>query len=745
MTSNTTISNKIIKSSKAASTNASSSASSETLSKTTKKTYCRFCLSCCAMDIDLEDGKPVALRGDVNNPLSGGYTCLRGRELINMQQHPERIKTALKRVDDKFIEISMDQALDEIADKTRALINSHGGRSIATYNGSWAWSNLPTLPLSKSFHKAIASPSVFSPMTLDQPAKAFMLCRFGLWAGGIHSFKDADVAMFIGNNALLSQYAPAGGLPPYNPVRRLQDALNKGFKLIVIDPRKTEVARRATLHLQVRPGEDTTLLAGIIRIIIDEALYDQAFCDEFIDDLAGLRAQLERFDLDYVAKRADVPANDIVQAARLFAMGPKGAASTGTGPEMSPRGSLTEHMVMTINALCGRYYREGETPAVAAPLTAARQPRAQVVFPPQAWGEGFVKSRFRGLTQIGDEMPCNVMADEILTPGEGQIRALFSIGGNPMVAFPNQQKMAKAFDDLELLVAIDPWFSATSRRADYILAPKLALEREDATLLGEMYFEEPYAHYTDRIVEPDGDLIEEWEFFWQLAKRLDINLDVNGQPVPMDQCPSKYEITEMVAKGSRIPLAKVKAETINDGGKIFAEARTTVAAKKLGNENRFRVLPDDVKAQLQEVATETLNANGMARGDSEHSHLLISRRIKQFFNSTGHNLANLQQKGTTNFAYLHSDDLAAMGIASESIVEIVSTAGSIIGVVKASDDLKPGVISMAHAFGDTDSDINNVKNQGSSTNSLVSDEVHYDPITGQARQSAIPVSIRPVD
>lgn len=694
------------------------------------------------MDIDLDNGVPVALRGDVDNPLSGGYTCLRGRELINMQQHPERIKTALKRVGEQFTEIPLSQALDEIAAKTQDLITRYGGPSIASYNGSWAWSNLPTLPLSKSFHRAISSPSVFSPMTLDQPAKAFMLCRFGLWAGGIHSFKHADVVMFIGNNAVLSQYAPAGGLPPYNPVRRLQDSLNNGLQLIVIDPRKTEVARRASLHLQLRPGEDTTLLAGIIRVIIDQGLYDKPFCEQFIDDLPGLRAQLEPYNLDYVAKRADVPVEQIIAAAKLFAAGPRGAASTGTGPEMSPRGSLTEHMVMTLNALCGRYYREGETPAAAPPLTPGRKPRAQVVFPPKAWGEGFARSRFRGLTQIGDEMPCNVMADEILTKGEGQIRALFSIGGNPMVAFPNQQKMARALDDLELLVAIDPWMSATSRRAHYILGPKLALEREDATLLGEMYFEEPYAHYTDKVVEPAGDTLEEWEFYWQLSKRMGINLSINGQPVPMHSCPSKYQITELATAGSRVPLAQVKQDTVDNGGKIYSQARVAVAPAHPDNHNRFCVLPEDVKAQLAEVAAEPLDAQGRQLIAESHSHLLISRRIRQFFNSTGHNLERLQQKGTTNYAYVNSVDLLALGVEDEALVEISSAAGSIVGVIKASDDLKPGVVSMAHAFGDTTSDVDNVKQQGSSTNALVSDEQHFDPITGQARQSAIPVTIR---
>ena len=709
---------------------------------TTKKTFCRFCLSCCGLEVDVDEGVAVALRGDTSNPLSAGYTCLRGRELINIQQHPDRIRGALKKVDDKFIEISMTQALDEIAIKTQQLIEQHGGRAIASYNGSWAWSNLPTLPLSKSFHQAIDSPSVFSPMTLDQPAKAFMLCRFGLWAGGIHAFKDADVVMFIGNNTLLSQYAPPGGLPPYNPVRRLQDALDNGLQLLVIDPRKTEVANRATLHLQLRPGEDTTLLSGIIRIIIDEKLYDEQFCDEFIDDLNGLREMLEPFNISYVSQRADVPVEQITAAAKMFAAGPRGAATTGTGPEMSPRGSLTEHMVMIINAICGRYYREGEVPAVAPPLSMGRQAKAQVVFPPQAWGEGFVKSRFRGLTQIGDEMPCNVMADEILTPGQGQIRALFCVGGNPMIAFPNQEKIGRALENLPLLVAIDPWLSATSRRAHYILGPKVAMEREDATLLGEMYFEDPYAHYTEAVVEAQGDTIEEWEFFWEIAKRLDLPLSIHGQAVPMDQCPSKYQITELMAKDSRIPLSRIKAETSIAGGKIYPDARGVVAGKSATNNNRFRLLPEDVRGQLYEVANEVLNEKGLVATEDSYSHLLISRRIRQFFNSTGHNLKQLQSKGTTNYAYMHPDDLADMGIESEAMVEISSSAGTIVGVVKASSDLKSGVVSMAHAFGDTTSDATNVQQQGSSTNRLVSDENDFDPITGQARQSAIPVSIR---
>jgi len=712
----------------------------------TRKTYCRFCLGCCGIEVDVDrsSGKPVALRGDPDNPLTGGYTCLRGRELITMHTHPQRIRTALKRDGSGFVEIPLTQALDEIAAKTRQLLERDGGRAIASYNGSWAWSNYPTLPVSKAFHRAIASPNVFSPMTLDQPAKAFMPFRFGIWSGGMHSFSDSDVALWIGNNPLVSQYAAKGGLPVYNPWRRLQDALNDGLKLIVIDPRVTEVARRATLHLQSRPGEDPTLLAGLLRIIIDQQWHDRAFCDEYVDNLDAFRAAIDAYTPDYVARRCDVPVAQLFEAARLFAGAARGAATSGTGPEMAPRGSLTEHLILVLNTICGRYYREGEVPPTAAPLSAPHPLRAEVVFPPRPWGEGMPASRIRGLTQLGDEMPCNVMADEILTPGAGRIRALFCLGGNPMVAFPNQEKMAAALDDLELLVAIDPWMSATAKRAHYILAPKLALERADASLLGELYFEQAYAHYTEAVIEGEGELLEEWEFYWELAQRLELTLMVNRAQLPMDVRPDKFALTAQLTRGSRIALDTVRADTAQHGGRFYPEARSAVAPRSPGNSNRFRLLPDDVPAQLAQVLAEALGADGrpLALLAAGYTHLLSSRRIRQFFNSTGHNFPRLREQGSTNYAYMHPDDLAAAGIAADTLIEIRSASGCIVGVAHPSPDVRRGVVSMAHAFGDIDSDAGNVREQGSSTNRLVSDEQDFDPITGQARQSAIPIRIR---
>jgi anaerobic selenocysteine-containing dehydrogenase len=344
-------------------------------------------------------------------------------------------------------------------------------------------------------------------------------------------------------------------------------------------------------------------------------------------------------------------------------------------------------------------------------------------------------------------MPCNVMADEILTPGEGRIRALFVLGGNPMVAFPNQQKVARALADLELLVAIDPWMSATAKRAHYILPPVLQLERADATLLGELYFEEAYAHYTEAVLPRAPELIEEWEFYVALAARMGLPLAVNGSALPTDGSLDKHTLTALLTQGSRIPLEQVRETTAGRGGALFPEARQVVAAADPRNATRFRMLPPEIAASLRRLAAEPLHADGRPAHirAAGATHLLSSRRIRQFFNSTGHNFERLRDKGRTNHAYMHPSDLAALGLASDDTVEITADTGRIVGVVMAAEDIRPGVVSMAHAFGDTDSDAGNVREQGSSTNALVSDERYVDPITGQARQSAIPVRIRRID
>lgn len=708
------------------------------------KTFCRFCHANCAIEVVVEGSIAREIRGDAEDPVFGGYTCLKGRELAAAHHHPARVREALRRrPDGGFEPVPVAVALDEIADRLSLIRARDGARAIASYNGTYAFQNSAALAVARAFHAAIGSPSFYTAVTLDQPAKSFTWSRFGAWGGGLHAFRDADVAMMIGNNPLVSHYAPAGSVPPFSPSRRLRDAKARGLKLIVIDPRLTETARLADIHLQVRPGEDAALLAGMIRVILNEERHDKAFCEAHVAGLDRLRTAVAGFTPEHVAHRAGVPAADVIAAARLFAQGPRGAATTGTGPEMAGRGTLTHHLVMTLNAICGRHYRAGEVSPVPQVLMPGPPRRAEVIPPTPLWGPGQEPSRLRGLTGLGGEMPTTTLAEEILTPGEGRIRALISVGGNPMLAWPDQDATARALDDLELLVAIDNRLSATARRAHYVIAPAMCLEREDMTLLSEWWYEEPYSRYAERILEPPPGTLNEWEFFYEVARRMGVTIQLPGGPLDPGHRPETFEVLDKIAAGAKVPLSRIRAETAHRIGATFPEARHIVEPGRPDNPARLQAGLEAAMAELEALRAEALDDQGLPVGEraQRFTHRLISRRTRHRFNSTGADFERLSEGGGANPAHFHPDDLIALGLSPGDMVRIESAAGHVLALVEAEPGLRRGAISMAHGFGGGARDAEGVRREGASTNRLVRPDRDFDPITGMARQSAIPVRV----
>lgn len=702
----------------------------------THRTFCRFCHANCAMLADTADGRIVAVRGDPDDPVFGGYTCIKGRQLAEAHSSPERLKSCLERQDGAWLPLSSNDALDRIATRLREIIDKHGPDSVAIYCGSYAFQNSAGMGAALAFAQGLGTRNFYTSVTLDQPAKVYTAMQYGQWGGGIQSFGTADVALFIGNNPIVSHFGPPGGLPPFSPSRRLRDALDRGLKLIVADPRESEVARLAHIHLPVRPGEDPALLAGMIHVILAEELHDRNFVGNHVDGLAALKEAVSAFPPDVAAERAGVDREQLIAAARMFAQGSRGAASAGTGPEMAGRGTLTEYLVQSLNILCGRFCHEGEKASIPRVFTPAAPRRAQVNPPVKPWGQGFPASRFRGLTQLGFEMPCNVLADEILTSGDGQVRALISIGGNPVVAFPDQEKITRAITSLDLMVQIDVVMSATAKRAHFVLAPSMCLERDDITNLSEWWFEQAYARYTRALVPPPGDLLDEYEMIWGLAKRLGTSMPMAGGQCPMDACPDKTAFLDLMVAGSLVSPSQVKVDTPDGRAKIYDDLHPVVLPPEPDATARFDLAAGEMPSELLRYA-------GEAARDMEMPFRLVSRRTRHRFNSTGGHLSNLRAKRTTNPAHIHPADLARIGVAPGDIVRIESHAGEVFAVVEASDALRPGIISMAHAWGDPDIGKDGVRHHGGGTNRLVTETERFDPITGQSLQSAIPVRVFP--
>ncbi|HKA16113.1 MAG TPA: molybdopterin-dependent oxidoreductase [Myxococcota bacterium] len=714
--------------------------------------YCRFCFNACAMLVDLEDGRPVAVRGDKSNPIYQGYFCVKGQQLIAAQRHPERLLHSHKRgPDGAFATIPSARAFDEIAQQLARIRDRHGPRAIALYSGTYSTANPASGPVATAWMKALGSRMAFNSNTIDQPGKALAQALHGMWMAPFQDFATSRVALLVGVNPLV---AMSGGIPQGNPGRFLSDALARGMQLIAIDPRRTETARRAAIHLQPRPGWDAAIIAAMLRVVLREALHDAAFCAEHVTGLDALRVAVEPFAPEWVAARADVAAARIVEAARAFARAGRGVANAGTGPNMSGNGTLLEYLLLCLNTVCGRWLRAGERVANPGAVVPQFPAVAQAVGPWKAWGFG-EKLRVRGFTNTAAGMPTTALADEILLDGEGQVRALINLGGNPVAAWPDQLKTIAAMKKLELLVQIDIKMSATAKLAHYVIAPRHSLEMAGITLNQDylaLYgvgfgYPEAYGQYTPAIAEPppESDVVEEWEFFYETAKRMGLSLELRqmglvgparGEPVPLDmeRKPTSEEIFAILMRDARISFEELRR---HPHGAVFPDPPVFVAPKQAGWEGRLEV---GSAAMIEELARLAESASeGRERAD--YPLRLISRRMMTAYNSSARDLPGLRAKWPYNPAFMHPAELARRGLAPGDVIEIHSDHAHILGVVEVDPTVREGLISMSHSFGDAPERDADVRAIGGNTGRLTSVERDYDRFSGLPRMSNIPVRI----
>lgn len=724
---------------------------------------CRICSAHCGVLATVTDGRLTKVAGDPDNPMFRGYTCVKGRALPEIHNNPLRLLRSQKRQPDgSYAGIGSQRAMDEIAAKLQDLIAAHGPRSVAMYLGTNGLPYPASALMGNAFMRGIESPMFFTANTIDQPGKQIALAAHGHWLGGDVDFHEADSWMLVGTNPLVSK---AIGIPGQNPSQGLRAAIERGMKLIVIDPRRSQTAARAAIHLQPRPGEDVTILAGMINIIIGEQWHDIAFLDENVDGFQDLARAVSAFTPDYVAERADVPRDQLLYAAELFATygTRRGMVNAGTGANFSMHGNLLEYLCLCLTTLCGRWQRAGERVTRPNTLMPAFTAKAQPHPPYEGWGYG-EQLRVRGLTDTVAGMPTAALADEILLEGDGQVRALLCIGGNPMAAWPDQRKTHRALESLDLLVTLDTEMSLTARMADYVIAPMMQMETPAMTMGSELikYYTSgtgipaAYAQYVPRVVDPPqgSDLIEEWQFFLGLAKRMElelwfVNFFGGGGGKFMESAPivlqmngdtdlSTEELFEQMCATSRIPMDEVRK---HQHGRIF-DVDAVVAERDADCTARLDIGNPYMLAELAGVRAEDFAA---ARDDSTYPLRLIPRRHQNFMNSSGTALAALNRGKPYNPVYMHPDTVIELGLESGCTVRVTSNHDSVPAVLESDATLRRDVVAMHHAFGGMPSEDSDFREHGTNVGRLVPTDVDYDPITGLPRQGNIAVNIVRLD
>ena len=704
--------------------------------------YCRGCVSSCGLVLEVSNNKILSHRADRESLVSAGFKCVKGDMSVELLQGQEgRLTECLKRDSSGQLgPIDAQQLMDEVANTIAQGIERHGPRSVALYIGTAGYRKAFNLPMAKQFMAEIGSPAIFSTMTIDQSAHWVADGRMGLFATGKGFIQDVDLIILCGTNPVLSHSGPyTPSIPLVRQIPKLQAYKARGGKLIVVDPRETDTARLADVHIQPKPGTDAEIFACLNRLVLQNEWYDRAFCSRYVTNLAALKKAVEPYTPERVAERAGIAPEELVEAARMCGQAKKLSAGFATGTSMSENPNTAAHMIEALNAICGGYMRAGDV--VRNPGLFVKRPTTEGVIPPnRSWDSGPRLSS--GFGTLYGEFPTSRLPDEILTPGPTQIRTLIVMGANPAMAFGEPARTREALKSLDCLVVLEPRMTETAELAHYVVAPPIQYEVHDFNLMISGWMDEPVIQYTEPVIEPPRGVLTEWKFFNGLANRLGITLKLvpfgfggsaKDASAAIELDPKTEWTTEHLIEQSfenvGLSLEEVRK---HPHGMPMPVAEQRILAPEADDGARLDVCPPDVADELLEISKP--------KPADSHKYKLVNRRIVELMNTEFRNSpTTLGRYDGAAPLFVNPADMAEEGLQPGERATVIGDHGQITARVRADPTLRRGVVAMPHCW----SGERNDDSWKGHTSWLVSMRIpDVQPIDGMPRQSGLPVTIR---
>lgn len=673
---------------------------------------CHICEANCGVLVEVDAGKVLSIKGDPDNPLSRGHICPKGTALQDLQEDPDRVRKPLKRVGSDWQEISFEQAFAEIGEKTRAILAKDAGAS-AVYIGNPNAHSYGNALNAEYLGQALRTKNKFSASTVDQ--MPHQVANLRLWGhASMFPIPDADrtqTLVILGGNPMASN-GSLWTVPDFR--NRMRDLKARGGKLIVIDPRRTETAKIADQHLFIRPASDVFLLVALLKAVMARTPFRPV--QDFLTGLDEVATLLGSFDSAACASACGIALDEIEALADRFTSGP--AVLYGRmGVATQAHGTLNAWLISLINIAAGHLDREGGwvfgLPAVDTVS----------VLPPGSIGK--FEARVSGHRSVLGEFPAAAMAEEIETPGEGQIRALFVVAGNPVLSTPNGARLAKALGSLDLMVSIDIYRNATSSHAHYILPPSGPLERDHYGLFLLPMAARTIAVYSPPTLPKEEGTLHDWEILRGLAHA------ISGEPV---QAPTPREALDGLLRAGPYGLTLEQVEAAPSGMDLGPPPVGQLPARLRTKERR-------VACNVAEFM-DALSALEPPVEETAHGLRLIGRRHLRTNNSWLANSRRLIKGPDRCTVMMHPDDANARGIADGAQVTVRSDAGEIALCAEVTDDMMPGTVSIPHGWGHALPGVamaNALGRPGVSVNDLTLSEV--DPLSGNAALSGIVVEV----
>ncbi len=691
---------------------------------------CNLCEAICGLEIKTRDGAIESIRGDTQDPLSRGHICPKAVALQDIHNDPDRLRHPMLRRGDDWQRISWDAAFDLAADKLLELQRRHGNDAVAVYLGNPNVHNYGSLLYGPPLLRALRTHNRFSATSVDQlPHHLSSYTMFGHQL--LLPVPDLDRTrhlLVLGGNPMVSN----GSMMTSPDIRKRLKAIGqRGGRIVVIDPRHTETARLADEHHFVRPGTDALLLAAWVATVFEEGLDDLAHLEGACDGLAEVRRSLAPFTAELVAPMVGIEAPTIRRLVRDFCAVPEAVCYGRMGVSVQEFGGLCQWLINVLNVITGHFDRPGgamfSRPAVD--LVARRHGAG-------SWGRW--KSRVRGLPEIGGELPVSVLAEEMLTPGDGQIRGLLTSAGNPVLSTPDGRQLEKGLAELDFMVSIDLYINETTRHAHLILPPTAALEHDHYDLVFNALAVRNTARYSPALFPPAADTRHDWQIFSQLLRRVQRNakLKYRFETWAMGKMGPARVLDRLLRQGPHgLRLKQLQAKP---HGVDLGPLEPCMPKRLRTPDRRLRLAPQKMIEDLDRLT---------ARLDRPTEPLvLISRRQMRSNNSWMHNYSRLMRGKDRCTLLIHPEDVVTHDLEGSTEVEVTSRVGSIVVPLEVSREVMPGVVSLPHGWGHHRPEIQlstAAQHPGASINDLT-DPQRLDALSNNAALSGLPVTLKAV-
>jgi formate dehydrogenase len=710
-----------------------------------KVTYCRVCEPLCGMVATVTDGELTQVRPDPDHPLSAGFACPKGIAMAEVQNDPDRLLHPMRRKPDgSFERVGWEEALDDIGERLGAIRDRHGGKSIGWYMGNpGAFSYSHPLWV-KGFLDAIGSPHSYTASSQDV-SNRFAASWFLYGSPFIVPIPDlarTDFLLVVGANPLVSH----GSVLSAPRVKdQLHAIVGRGGRVVVVDPRRSETAR-AFEHVAIDPDADAWMLLSMLEVIFADGLEDRDAIDRQSTGIAGLRRLVADYPPEATEARTGVDARTVRALARDLAAAERAAVYGRTGSCLGRHGTLVAYLLDALNVVTGNLDREGGAMFGDPPIDFNRIAKMTGL---ATYSK--VRSRVGDLPEVLGSLPASVMAKEITTPGEGQIRAMFFSAGNPVLSVPNGDELQAAMAELELSVSIDLYLSDTARHCDYVLPATTMYEREDFPLPFLALFSKPFIQMTEPVVEPRGEARQEWEVIDEIASRIGVVPSSLLAGRLLGKIGIKFSPRRLVSlllrigpKGDLFGLRRggLNLDVLEEHphGMVLAEhLEPGVMERQISHRSKKARLD---APEVLEDAARLASRNGH---DPEFPLRLIGLRELRSHNSWMHNAPLLMRGGRTHAARIHPDDASAIGVDDGERVRIASPHGSIEIVATLTDEVKRGTIAVPHGWGHTGGWQLAASAGGANVNVLASSNPDdLERLAGMAHLNGIPVRLEAV-